>query len=54
MKKYKIKYYFDGYGEVGIFAKSENEAEEAFLNGDWDGKENEWGENYNINKTEKI
>ena len=47
MTKYKIQYYFDGNGEVEIEAKSKDEAREMFFNGEF-SKEQEWGENYNI------
>ena len=47
MKNYKIRYYFDGRGEVIIEAETEEEAEEIFLKGQW-GDEDEWGEDYTI------
>ncbi len=33
MKKYKIRYNFDGYGDTIIEAKSKKEAEEKFAEG---------------------
>ncbi len=48
MKKYIISYSFDGYGEVAINAENEESARDKFFEGDWKGKEDEWGEEYNI------
>jgi len=53
MPKYRVKYYFDGQGEVLIMAKNKMDAENKFFDGEFDEKEdNEWGENYNINVVE--
>ncbi len=64
MKKYKISYYFDGYGEAFVEAKNEEEARDKFYEGDADfdsGTEegqdycsNEWGDTYNIETVEEI
>lgn len=53
MKKYLIKYYFDGYGQVEVEAESEEKAYDVFYNGDFD-KEEEWGERYNIEEIQDI
>jgi hypothetical protein len=53
MPKFKITYYFDGNGEVEIEAKTAEKAREKFFNGEFRDEE-EWGENYNIDKVEKI
>lgn len=55
IKKFKIKYYFDGNGEIEVDAKNEEEARDKFIDGDCDYKtENEWGESYIIDKVEEI
>jgi len=51
--KYKVRYFFDGTGEVAIEAKSKKEAEDKYLKGDW-SSEKEWGDSYNIDKVEEI
>ena len=53
MKKYIIKYSFDGYGTVEIKAENKEKAEELFFEGEFEKEEEEWGENseiININK----
>ena len=46
-KTFKVKYFFDGFGEVDIKAKNAKEARDKFISGDdWQGEEKEWGENY--------
>ena len=51
MQEYKIKYFFDGNGEVIIKAKNKQEAEKLFREGGYDDKiEKEWGENYIVEK----
>ena len=52
MPTYKIKYYFDGNGEVEIQAKTKDEAREAFFEGQFEN-EREYGENYNIENITK-
>jgi len=47
--KYKIKYFFDGNGEVFVNAKSFEEAKEKFFDGEFK-KEKEWGDSYNIDQ----
>ena len=47
MDEFKVKYYFDGRGEMTIEANNEDEAREKFFNGIFSDEE-EWGENYNI------
>ncbi len=55
MKKYKIKYIFDGLGDVKIEAKTSHEAREKFFNGDFSNEDdNEGGENYTIEDVELI
>ena len=53
MPKYKVKYSFDGNGEVIIKAKNKQAAEKLFREGGYDDKtEKEWRENFvleNIN-----
>lgn len=51
--KYKIKYYFDGYGQVEIEAKTKDEAKENFFNGEYK-QENEYGENYEIDNIKET
>ena len=54
MKKFRVIYYFDGQGKVLIEAKNEKEAKEKFFNGEFEiENEEEWGENYNIDRIEK-
>ncbi len=48
MKNYIVSYSFDGYGEVKVKAESEEEARDKFFEGEWSGKEDEWGQTYNI------
>ena len=45
MKKYTVRYYFDGTGEVEIEANNKAEAEEKWRDGDCPEGE-EWGQNY--------
>ena len=53
MEKYRIKYYFDGRGEVIIEAKNEKEAEDKFFDGDYpQDDDSEWGEDYCIDRIE--
>ena len=47
MKKYIIKYSFDGFGTVEVKAENEEKAEELFFEGEFE-KEEEWGENSEI------
>ena len=47
MKKYKVYYNFDGFGQVCIEAKSEKEAEELFMSGEFEN-EDESGDNSRI------
>ena len=47
MKKYTVKYTFDGSGEVIIEANSKAEAEEMFYEGEFEN-EREWGETYDF------
>jgi len=55
LKRYKIKYFFDGYGEGFVEAKNEEEARDKFFDGDTDLiSEAEWGENYNIDMIEQA
>lgn len=53
MKKYKIRYYYDGEGEAIIEADNQQEAEEKWENGDW-LSDDDWGENYVIEIIEKL
>lgn len=53
-KTYEVEYYFDGYGIVKVRAKSQREADEKFYEGEWQGQEKEWGENYVVNGINKI
>jgi hypothetical protein len=53
--KYKIKYFFDGYGEVEVEADNEEEAREMFFSGEVDFDiDKEWGEDYSIERIEEI
>ncbi len=53
MKRFKIKYYFDGKGEVSITANSREEAVDMFYDGVFnEGEEEEWGEDYSIDTIE--
>jgi hypothetical protein len=52
MKNYKIRYYFDGSGEVVVKAKDEEEARDMFFEGQWEN-EKEWGEDYQIEEITK-
>lgn len=47
-KTFKIHYYFDGYGEVLVEAENEEKAREKFLQGEFEGENNQWGENYGV------
>lgn len=48
-KKYLVRYFFDGEGEVEIKAKNEEEAKRKFYNGEYiEGTEDEYGNNYTI------
>lgn len=54
MKTFKIKYYFDGNGEVFVKAKNKEEAENLFFEGEYELKDDsEWGDNYNIEAIEE-
>jgi len=53
MKKYKLRYYFDGEGEVEVEAENEEDARELFFNGGWDN-EKEWGNFYQIEEIWEI
>ena len=47
MKKFSVDYFFDGNGTVVIEAENEEQARNKFISGeDWQGEEQEWGENY--------
>lgn len=52
MPNYTIKYYFDGNGTVKVNARSQAEAKEKFLSGEFENEE-EWGENYCVETIEK-
>ena len=52
MKKYKVRYYFDGTGDVIIEAKNKRDAENKFYEGEF-SDENEWGENYAVDLVEE-
>jgi hypothetical protein len=53
--KYKIKYFFDGYGEVEVEADNEEEAREMFFSGEVDFDiDKEWGDDYSIERIEEI
>jgi len=55
MPKYIVKYYFDGQGAVKVEAKSKKEAEEKFMDGDYNEQyEEEWGNNYVVDEVEKA
>ena len=51
--KYKVKYFFDGYGRAIIEAKNEEEAKDMFFEGEF-RDEKESGDNYNIDKVEEV
>lgn len=53
MKKFRVIYYFDGNGEVEIEAETAEEARELFFEGEFSDEE-EWGENYNVDRIEDI
>ena len=53
MPKFKIIYTFDGDGHSFIEAKTQEEAEEMFFNGDAE-YENEETSNFEIHKTIKL
>lgn len=53
MPKFKINYYFDGNGSIEVEAENEDQAREMFYDGVFSDEE-EWGENYNIEKISKI
>ena len=53
-KTFKVNYSFDGYGEVLINAKNEEEAREKFIQGEFEGENNQWGENYGVNFIEEA
>lgn len=53
--KYKVSYYFDGHGEAIVEAKTEEEAEDKFYDGDYSqDDEDEWGDNYCIDEVNCI
>ena len=52
--KYKIHYFFDGFGHVIVDAKNEADARVKFFNGEFDEEEHESGENYCIETVEKV
>lgn len=57
MKKYLVKYAFDGFGKVVIKAKSKEKADKMFLEGDWHELNEEYeesGENYFVVDTEEL
>ncbi len=47
LKKFTVKYYFDGIGKVDIEAQSAKEAEELFYEGNFSNEE-EYGEEYTV------
>jgi len=52
---YLIKYFFDGVGRVRILADNEEDAEEKFLEGDFDPDDDcDLSENYCIEEVIKI
>lgn len=51
---YTINYYFNGHGKVKVKAKNIKKAEEKFFVGEWEGKEEETGEEYNIISVKEI
>lgn len=51
--KFKIKYYFDGYGSVEVEAKNREKAEEMFFDGEFENEE-EHGDQYTIDTTEEA
>lgn len=53
MKKYKVKYTFEGNGEVEVIAENEEEAREKFFEGEFDN-EKEWAESYELDKVEDV
>jgi len=54
-KTHEVNYHFEGNGTVKILAKSKKEAEELFRSGEFDtGREEEWGENYIVDRVEEI
>ena len=53
MKKYKIKYTFEGNGEVEVMAENEEEARKKFFEGEFDNEE-EWAESYEMDKVEEM
>lgn len=53
IKKFIIRYYFDGNGEVVVSAKSKKQAEEKFYSGEFND-EDEYGENYTVESVEKF
>ncbi len=55
MSKYRVKYFFDGFGEVLIEANNKKEAEEKFDEGEFNEEDDkEWGENYEIDNMKEI
>ncbi len=55
MNKYRIKYYFDGYGEAEVEADNDTEAREMFFNGNVDFDiDREWGDNYCVGGIERL
>lgn len=53
LSTYKVGYYFDGFGEQLIRAKSIKEARDKFFSGDFTSEE-EWGENYVPETIDKV
>ena len=53
MPKFKIKYFFEGDGEVEVEAKDEEEAQQLFYDGEWEEAQ-EGGENYEIFTIKQI
>jgi len=53
MKKFRINYYFDGKGSCVVKAKTQEEAEEKFHEGEF-SEDTDDSSNYNINSTEEI
>jgi hypothetical protein len=53
MKRYKIKYFFDGYGSEIVEANNKEEAREMFYSGELNFSD-EWGDNYNVDRIEEL
>jgi len=54
MKHFLVSYKFKGMGDVTIKAQNKKEAKAKFYKGKGWGPEIEMGENYSINKIEKV